>query len=385
MINKMERINLLEAELAPEVGTPPASPKDSFHIQSLLHAVSNKEKVRTDVDDVDFIREVNRSRSRKQKESPPKRSVNPVNIFSHLKNLSDKIEKEDEGKRSRTPSRRKSPKITPKKSRTPTPRKDSPPKKSRTPTPKQDQKNYYEEKALLLQTFFLLQQQGIKSELKLDISSDMSIIKAEVIRMQTELNSQKMIKFFRKGLIAFVSGLEFLNNRYDPFGLHLNGFSEHCMTSLGDYDGVFMRLYDKYKDRTQALAPEVELLMLLLGSMMMFHLTQQFVQQSMPKFKPKAQPVDPDSEDDDLESVATENFKPTSGSENQMLPKDILSTPAFPAMIQKLVENQPRPKFAPPKKLEPIAEEIKEFEIDAVTKKIPKSKDTKDEQVLVLN
>ena len=383
MISKMERINLLDAEIPGEVESPPGSPKDLLHIQSLLHAVSNKEKVRTDVDDVDFIKEVNRSRSRKRKESPPKRSMNPVNIFSHLKNISDKIEREDEGKK--TPSPRKSPKRTVKKSRTPTPRRDSPPKKSRTPTPRQDHKNYYEEKALLLQTFFLLQQQGIKTDLKLDISSDMHIIKGEVMRMQTELNSQKCIKFMRKGLIALVSGMEFLNNRYDPCGLHLNGFSEHCMTSLGDYDGVFMRLYDKYKDRTQALAPEVELLMLLLGSMMMFHLTQQFVQQSMPKFKPRAQPVDPDSDDDDLESVATENFKPTSGGENQMLPKDILSTPAFPAMIQKLVESQPRPKFAPPKKLEPVVEEIKELEIDTVTKKIPKSKDTKDEQVLVLS
>ena len=114
----------------------------------------------------------------------------------------------------------------------------------------------------------------------------------------------------RKGLIAFVSGLEFLNNRYDPVGLHLNGFSEHCMTSLGDYDGVFMRLYDKYKDRTKALAPEVELILLLMGSMMMFHLTQQFVQQSIPKFTRK-QEVQSESDDDDLESIAAEKFKPT--------------------------------------------------------------------------
>lgn len=386
----MEKINLPDPEIPSGMDTPPGSPKESFHIQSLLHAVSNKEKVRADLDDVDFVKEINRSRSRKkEKDSPPRRqSINPVNIFTHLKDLSDKIEKEDEGKRTRSPSpkdsRRPSPKRTPRK-QSPSPRRRDSPKKSRTPTPKQDHKNYYEEKALLLQTFFLLQQQGVKTELKLDISSDMHIIKGEVMRMQTELNSQKMIKFFRKGLIAFVSGMEFLNNRYDPFGLHLNGFSEHCMTSLGDYDGVFMRLYDKYKDRTQALAPEVELLMLLLGSMMMFHLTQQFVQQSVPKFKAKPQAVNSDSDDDDLESVATDNFRPTSGSENQTLPKDILSTPAFPAMIQKLVENQPRPKFAPPKKLEPIAEELKEVEIDSVTKKIPKSKDMKDEQVLVLS
>ena len=73
------------------------------------------------------------------------------------------------------------------------------------------------------------------------------------------------------------------------------------------------------------------------------------------------------------------------GGDNQKLPTDILSTAAFPAMIQKLVENQPRPQFQPPRKLEPINEEIKELDIENTTnKKIPKSKDTKDEQVLVL-
>tara|TARA_B100000900_G_C20428503_1_gene653966 strand:+ start:277 stop:891 length:615 start_codon:yes stop_codon:yes gene_type:complete len=203
--------------------------------------------------------------------------------------------------------------------------------------------------------------------------------------MQTELNSQKMMKFMRKGLIAFVSGLEFLNSRYDPFGLHLNGFSEHCMTSLGDYDGVFMRLYEKYKDRTQALAPEVELLMLLLGSMMMFHLTQQFVQQSMPNLKKNATSAKQtmsDSDDDDLESVQNSNFMPAQTSEGQKMPTDLLSTPAFPAMIQKLVENQPRPQFTAPKKVEP--EEIKELDVEVIHKKIPKGKDLKEEQVLVL-
>jgi len=386
----METIGLPESTIE-DTPIAPHSPKDNIHIESLLHAVSNKEKVRTDVDSVDFIKEVNRSESRKKEKSS---EMDPVNIFSHLKDLSDRIEKEDDRPRERsprrTPPRYSSPRRSPPRR---SPPRNSPPRNSppRVGTPQKNdstsnEKQYYEDKALLLQSFYLLQQQGVKTELKLDISSDMHIIKAEVMRMQTELNSQKMIKFMRKGLIAFVSGLEFLNNRYDPVGLHLNGFSEHCMTSLGDYDGVFMRLYDKYKDRTQALAPEVELLMLLLGSMMMFHLTQQFVKQSIPKFKQsKARVVHSDSDDDDLESVVADNFKPTKGGDNQTLPKDILSTPAFPAMIQKLVENQPRPQFAPPRKLDPVIEEVKEVEIDAKTqKKIPKSKDTKDEQVLVL-
>tara|TARA_Y100000768_G_scaffold387982_1_gene381310 strand:+ start:963 stop:2111 length:1149 start_codon:yes stop_codon:yes gene_type:complete len=381
----MENIELPESKFRDEMESQ-GDAQDALHIQSLLHAVSNKDKVRNDLDDVSFMREANRA---EEKRTSPKRVISPKNIFTQLKTLSDRIETEDEQRhRSVAPSPRpRSP--SPPFIKSSSPQREEKKQKSRTPTPKNDHKSYYEEKAHLLQSFFLLQQQGIKSELKLDISSDLNILKAEVMRMQTELNSQKMIKFMRKGLIAFVSGLEFLNNRYDPCGLHLNGFSEHCMTSLGDYDGVFMRLYDKYKDTTQALAPEVELLLLLMGSMMMFHLTQQFVQQSMPKFSKKRtkapQPPQSDSDDDDdVESVQTDNFRPTKSAENHTLPTDILSTAAFPAMIQRLVENQPRPQFQPPRKLEPIVEEIKEVDIDNTKKKLPKSKDTKDEQVLVL-
>ena len=363
------------------LNSPVVSPRDDIHVQSLLHAVSNKSKVREDVDNVEFIKEINKSRSRNKTKSPPKND--PVNIFNHLKNMTDRFEEEDKKREEqiRQESRRVSPIRSPSRRRTPSRRHS--PQRQRSTSRRNNFDSFYEEKAVLLQTFYLLQQQGVKSELKLDISSDLNIIKTEVMRMQTELNSQKCIKFMRKGLIAFVSGLEFLNNRYDPVGLHLNGFSEHCMTSLGDYDGVFMRLYDKYKDRTKALAPEVELILLLMGSMMMFHLTQQFVQQSIPKFTRK-QEVQSESDDDDLESIAAEKFKPTAGSNEQTLPSDLLSTPAFPALIQKLVENQPRPKFAPPKKLEPVIEEIKEVEVDT-TSRIPKSKDTKDEQVLVIN
>ena len=173
----------------------------------------------------------------------------------------------------------------------------------------------------------------------------------------------------RKGLIAFVSGLEFLNSRYDPIGLKLNGYSEHVMTSLGDYDGVFLRLYDKYKDRTQVLAPEVELLMLLLGSMMMFHLTQSFVTQTIPQFaKENKKPhVQEDSDDDDIESVATENFKPRNAPTSFNLPTDILSTPAFPAMVQRMISE--RPTLQPPRtKMETIPE-VKEIDVAPIKEK----------------
>lgn len=371
----MEKIELPESKVP--MDAVDEEKDNDFNIQSLLHAVSNKDKVRTDIDDVQFMKTLSRSRSKSRSkpkdQTPPKSNMNPLNIFNHLKNLSDRVEKEDEKKEKRSSSPRPTPKSPP--------RKKSPAKSYRSNNSNKSVKHTNEDKALLLQTYYLLQQQGVKSELKLDIGSDFRILQAEVTRMKTELNSQKMIKFMRKGLIAFVSGMEFLNTRYDPVGLKLNGYSEHVMTSLGDYDGVFLRLYDKYKDRTQALSPEVELLMLLLGSMMMFHLTQSFVQQTIPQFNRKKKdekpPMSDSDDDDDIESVTTDVYRPNQTPPSFKIPTEILSTPAFPALVQKMVSS--RPKLQSPKKKLDSIPEVKEIDIDKNPIK------AKNENVLVIS
>ena len=75
-------------------------------------------------------------------------------------------------------------------------------------------------------------------------------------------------------LMAVVSGSEFLNKRYDPFGVELNGWSETVMENVndGDYDGTFERLHDKYSGKVNT-PPEIELLLSLAGSAAMFHMT----------------------------------------------------------------------------------------------------------------
>ena len=39
--------------------------------------------------------------------------------------------------------------------------------------------------------------------------------------------------------MAFVSGLEFLNNRFDPFDVKLDGWSEQINENLEEYDEIF--------------------------------------------------------------------------------------------------------------------------------------------------
>ena len=72
-----------------------------------------------------------------------------------------------------------------------------------------------------------------------------------------------------------------MNNKFDPVGAKLDGWSESVMDSIGDYDTVFRKLYEKYSTRSE-LPPELELLMTLVASGFMFHLTSSFFKSSMP-------------------------------------------------------------------------------------------------------
>ena len=74
--------------------------------------------------------------------------------------------------------------------------------------------------------------------------------------------------------MTLVSGMEFLNKRYDPLGLELNGWSENVMENMndGDYDNVLERLHEKYSGKVNT-PPEMELMMSLAGSAIMFHMT----------------------------------------------------------------------------------------------------------------
>ena len=40
-------------------------------------------------------------------------------------------------------------------------------------------------------------------------------------------------------LIAFVTAIEFLNNRFDPFDVKLDGWSESVHEGINDYDDIF--------------------------------------------------------------------------------------------------------------------------------------------------
>ena len=82
-------------------------------------------------------------------------------------------------------------------------------------------------------------------------------------------------------LMACITGLEFLNNKFDPFDLKLDGWAEQVDENIDEYDEIFAELHEKYKSKSK-IAPELKLLFQLGGSAIMLHMTNSMFRSSMP-------------------------------------------------------------------------------------------------------
>jgi len=147
--------------------------------------------------------------------------------------------------------------------------------------PSDGYKTIEDEKADLLNKIARLNKKGVQSSQRLSIFSDVEEIRTEYKRMTYSIEVERSIKFQRRMLVACVTGLEFLNDKFDPFDIELNGWSQNTMENVDDYDGVFEELYAKYRTKVN-VAPEVKLIMMVGGSAMMFHLTNSMFKAAVP-------------------------------------------------------------------------------------------------------
>lgn len=116
---------------------------------------------------------------------------------------------------------------------------------------------------------------------KMTTANTLEEINAEVAKRKDSKGLEASIRFQRSMLTTVTSGMEFLNNRYDPLGVALDGWSEQVNENLEDYDEIFEELYDKYKDKSK-VAPEVRLIMSLGLSAAMCHVTNTMFKSRMP-------------------------------------------------------------------------------------------------------
>ena len=147
------------------------------------------------------------------------------------------------------------------------------------------QKSYEEiqqEKQKLLFNLERLQKQGYPPSKRYSMASSFEDMQFEHDRLKKQRDVEKSIKFSRKILMALVSGVEFLNGKFDPFDVKLEGWSENIMENVSDYDEVFEELHDKYSDSVK-MAPELKLIAMVAGSGFMFHLTNSLFKSATPK------------------------------------------------------------------------------------------------------
>lgn len=135
------------------------------------------------------------------------------------------------------------------------------------------------EKQKMLLKLYEYQTKGVKLSKRFTPESTYEEVKLEYDMQNKMLSNRSAVAFSRKMLMAAVTGLEYMNGRFDPFNIKLDGWSESVMENIGDYDKIFERLAEKYSGRGE-MAPELELLFSLAGSAFMFHLTSSFFKSS---------------------------------------------------------------------------------------------------------
>jgi hypothetical protein len=126
-----------------------------------------------------------------------------------------------------------------------------------------------------------LEQKGFPVGRRFTMDNSLDEIKQEYDRLVDARNLEGSLRFQRQALMGVVTGLEWMNNRFDPFDLNLDGWSESVHENVEDFDDIFEELYDKYKDRGK-MPPEARLLFSLAGSGFMVHVSNTFMKQRMP-------------------------------------------------------------------------------------------------------
>ena len=155
------------------------------------------------------------------------------------------------------------------------------PDKHATVEPQLSKEELLREKFSYLRKLEGLEQKGVHLTKKYTMESPLAEMKGEYETHVSEKEKKNSMKFQGKMLMAAITGLEFLNNRFDPFDFKLDGWGEQVNENIDDYDDIFSELHEKYKSKA-SMAPELKLLFQLGGSALMIHMTNTMFKSSMP-------------------------------------------------------------------------------------------------------
>lgn len=137
------------------------------------------------------------------------------------------------------------------------------------------------EKFVILRKLNALEEKGVSLSKHYSMDSSLDEMKGEYEYIIAEKEKKNSMGFQAKVLTTLITGLEFLNNKFDPFDVKLDGWSEQINENIDDFDDIFAELHEKYKSKAK-MAPELRLMMQLAGSGMMIHMTNTMFKSAIP-------------------------------------------------------------------------------------------------------
>jgi hypothetical protein len=155
------------------------------------------------------------------------------------------------------------------------------PDKELNPQPQLTKEELLREKFKFLRKLETLEKKGVELSKKYSMESPLAEMQGEYETIMEEKMKQNSVKFQGNMLMAVINGIEFLNNKFDPFDIKLDGWSDQINENITDYDDIFAELFEKYKSKA-SMAPELKLLFQLGGSAMMVHMTNTMFKSAMP-------------------------------------------------------------------------------------------------------
>ena len=147
--------------------------------------------------------------------------------------------------------------------------------------PKLSKDELLREKFKFLRKLEALEKKGVELTKKYNMDSNLQEMMGEYEMIMEEKTRQNSVKFQGNMMMAIINGIEFLNNRFDPFDVKLDGWGEQINENINDYDEIFGELYEKYNSKA-SLSPELKLLFQLGGSAMMVHMSNTMFKSAMP-------------------------------------------------------------------------------------------------------
>ena len=137
------------------------------------------------------------------------------------------------------------------------------------------------EKFIYLKKLEALEAKGVSLSKRYSMENSLDEMKGEYEFIIAEKEKKNSVQFQAKVLTTIITGLEFLNSKFDPFDIKLDGWSEQIHENIEDYDEIFAELHEKYKSKAK-MAPEIKFLFQLAASGMMIHMTNTMFKSSIP-------------------------------------------------------------------------------------------------------